>query len=145
MTSFHASDRDLHTKEGGHKSRPPAGLDEHQRTAWRERMRKHELRHEMAERPIGRAERTGADPGFESIKEACGRPLGRHIAQLLATRDVTQQQAAAELGITHNALKQKIAGRITWQLPEVLYLCRRLNADIEGILMSLRKESADIR
>lgn len=140
MTSFHASDRDLHTKEGGHKSRPPAGLDEHQRAAWRERMRKHELRHELAQRPLGRAARTDAAPEFETIKELCGRPLGRHIAELLSTREVSQPQAAKELGITHDALKKKIAGKIAWQLPEVVYLCRRLNADIHGILDSLNGE-----
>jgi DNA-binding Xre family transcriptional regulator len=141
MTSFHASDRDLHTREGGHKSRPPAGLDDPQRAAWRERMRRHELRHEMAERPIGRAIRTDVAPEFDAIRGLCGRPLGRHIAALLTSREVTQVEAAAELGVTHNALKQKLAGKIAWQLPEVLYLCRRLNADIQDILASLHADS----
>ncbi len=103
-------------------------------------MRKHELRHEMAQRPIGRAARVDAAPEFEAIKELCGRPLGRHVAQLLSTRDVTQQQAAQELGISHDALKKKIAGKVSWQLPEILYLCRRLNADIQGILVSLHED-----
>lgn len=138
MTSFHSSDRDLHTREGGHKSRPPAGLSDAQRAAWRERMKKHELRHEVYARPLSVANRE-ADPAFAEISSLCGRPLGRHLAEVLTVHGITQQNMAAELGVSYNGFKQKLSGKIGWQLTEVLYLCERLHLNIHDVLAHLRQ------
>lgn len=138
MTSFHSSDRDLHGKDGSHKNRPPNGLDAEQRAAWRERMEKHMLRHDVYARPLAVANRQ-ADPQFEQLSELCGRPLGRHFASVLATYGISQPEIAAELGVSTNGFKQKLAGKIGWQLTEVLYLCQRLNLNIHDVIAHLRQ------
>lgn len=149
MTEFHPTERDLHTKAGRHRKRPPAGLTEDQKRRWISRSTAHQLRHDLEVRrpmppdttPIkaGEVVSTHATDELLLIRDVCGRPLGRQFADLMKLRGISQRVMAQELGITRTALEFKIGGTNAFSLAEGVYLAHRLGVRLEDLVAHLVK------
>lgn len=148
MTSLHAHDGDLHTIDGGHRSKPPRealeGLEGDARAAavqrWQRRLQRHLAAHQSpppAPRTV--TPKSRAPLTYQQMVDATGAPLGATIRDELKARGIVQKEAAAWLDLTHKLFQDRLYGYARFTLAELAYLCRQLDIPMDRLLARLTR------